>query len=359
MTQMKIERSVPFWLEQKLFPVYCILTFLFLFLPVVSGLGFLFAALATIHVVVNRTERQLRREVALEWKHYERLMFNQEQTDLQLQLFGLELFSSLGLKASLRLHAADGIVFTTSDVLHPHTYDTELVLSKDLITIPIQTVKRGPTALDEMILTIRLPWRMGVYLFSFDSYPQFMVLPSLTAQATPFLLNRLRIGDRPDRYSPLKNKLVQLGSKAYTMEPSKDIDWYATAKTGRLQAKVYETSNQDTFTIALNLSGPSGYGLHNQAERFIEQASFLISELIKEGCKVELFLNRLNEANHMTHLTLGEGQPHLKQVLVHLSTLSDHDSYIATKQFERYVVRRKHLNSQLILVGNDRIQAIG
>jgi len=355
---MQIERSVPFWLERRLFPLYVTMTFIFLFIPRLSVLGYLFAALATIHFVVGRTEKQLRRDVAIEWKHYESLMFNQEQTTLHLQVFGVESLSQLGLEATLRLHTDGGVIFPEMDPLHPATFHA-VIDSEDAVTIPIQTVRRGPAEFDEIILTIRLPWKMGVYLFTFDTYPSFTVLPSLTAQATPLLLQRLRIGDRPDRYSPLKNKLVQLGAKPYTAEPSKEIDWYATAKTGRLQAKVFETSNQDTFTIALNLSAPSGYGLHQQFETFIEQAAFLISELIKEGCKIELFLNRLDGANRMTHLSLQEGQPQLKHVLMTLSTVSTRDSFIATQQFERYVLRRKHMNSQLIQIGNDRILAIG
>lgn len=355
---MHIERSVPFWLERRLFSVYVILTFVFLFIPGLSLLGFLFAAIATVHYVVGQTEKQLKRDVALEWKHYEPLMFNQESTALRLQLFGLEALEKLGLKTTLRLHTDNGLIFPDMDPLHPHTYHA-VIGSDEQIEIPIQAMRRGPAHFDELTLTIRLPWRMGVYLFTFDAFPHFTILPSLTAQATPLLLHRLRIGDRADRYSPLKNKLVQLGAKPYTAEPSKEIDWYATAKTGRLQTKVFETSNQDTFSLALNLSGPSGYGLHTNFETFIDQTAFLASELIKEGCKVELFLNHLDANNRMTHLKLQEGQPQLKQILLTLSTLSTRDTYIPTGQFERYVTRRKHRNSQLIQIGNDHIQAIG
>lgn len=355
---MQIEHSVPFWLESRLFSVYIILTFVFLFIPGLSLLGFGFASLATVHYVVGRTEKQLMTTIALEWKHYEPLMFNHESTTLRLQLFGLEALQKLGLKTTLRLHTDEGLVFPDMDPLHPHTYHA-VIGTHEQLDIPIRTTRRGPSAFDEITLTIKLPWRMGVYLFTFDAFPRFTVLPSLTAQATPLLLHRLRIGDRADRYSPLKNKLVQLGAKPYTAEPSKEIDWYATAKTGRLQAKVFETSNQDTFTLALNLSGPSGYGLHMNFETFIDQTAFLVSELIKEGCKIELFLNRLDANNQMTHLKLKEGQPQLKQILLTLSALSTRDDYIATGQFERYVMRRKNRNGQLIQIGNDNIQAIG
>ncbi len=37
----------------------------------------------------------------------------------------------------------------------------------------------------------------------------------------------------------------------------------------------------------------------------------------------------------MTHLSLQEGQPQLKHVLMTLSTVSTRDSFIATQQFER------------------------
>lgn len=351
---MQIERSVPFWLERRLFPLYVTLTFIFLFIPRLSLLGFFFASLATIHFVVGRTEKQLRKDVAIKWRHYEILMFNKEQTSLQLEVFGIDSLTRLGLEATLRLHTDGSVIFPEMDPLHPATFHATID-SDEALEIPIQTIRRGPAKFDEIIITVRLPWRMGVYLFTFDTYPAFTVLPSLTAQAMPLLLQRLRLGERPDRYSPLKNKLVQLGAKPYTAEPSKEIDWYATAKTGRLQTKVFDTSNQDTFTIALNLSGPSGYGLHQQYETFIEQTAFLISELLKEGCKIELFLNRLDTRNKMTQLAMKEGQPQLKHVLMLLSTLSTRDVYVATQQFDRYVTRQKYVNSQLIKIECNKI----
>lgn len=110
---MQIERSVPFWLEARLFPVYVILTFVFLFIPGLSLIGFSFASLATVHYVVGRTEKQLMTTIALEWKHYEPLMFNHESTTLRLQLFGLEALQKLGLKTTLRLHTDEGWSFRT------------------------------------------------------------------------------------------------------------------------------------------------------------------------------------------------------------------------------------------------------
>ncbi len=46
------------------------------------------------------------------------------------------------------------------DPLHPATFHA-VIDSEDAVTIPIQTVRRGPAEFDEIILTIRLPWKMA------------------------------------------------------------------------------------------------------------------------------------------------------------------------------------------------------
>lgn len=139
-------------------------------------------------------------------------------------------------------------------------------------------------------------------------------------------------------------------TKRYEQEPVKQIDWVATAKTGKLQAKVYQRQNLDTFTLVLDLSGPLGNGLHARYEELIQQAAYLVSYLVKEDCKVELFINRLDAENHIDHLRMSDGRKQLRLALVHLAWVHESDRFVASKRFNQIIERQNHPHAEVIRI---------
>lgn len=179
--------------------------------------------------------------------------------------------------------------------------------------------------------------------------PSWNVLPSMR-DAHLTNAKKIKIGDLLVKHSPLKDPLMIQSSKNYESEPVKQIDWYATAKTGKMQSKVFQNQNLDTFTLMLDLSTPQGNGLYSKFEELIEQAAYITSRLIKEDCKLELFINRLDDENRLDHVFLSEGSKQLRRSLVQLSLINESDRLIASKRFLDMVHSRKHQNSELIKI---------
>lgn len=340
-------------LQHRLMPLYLFAGAVFVFMPYVYGIGYGLFMLASAVWLLERTRKELERNVSLQFVQYEDLLFVEDESQLFLEWKGLDHLERLGLPVRLRLKSSTGISFPEHERI-PNIYAKEVLYKESQTKVWIKAEYRGPAHIEECTVAITLPFRLGTYLLEIPVTVRWTVLPSLTLHP-PVGTKRLALGDRPLVASPLRNPLQLLGSKQYEGEPVKEIDWYATAKLGRLQSKVFQRTSLDTFTFAVDLSGPSGYTLHHDFESMISQVAFVTSRLLKEECKIELFLNRFDESGKMLHLRLQEGERGTRFILMNLAEIHPGQRFISTDSFVRMVERKRLKQSHLVWFNQDNL----
>ncbi len=340
----QVEVSTPSLLDEKLWPAYTSILVLFVWFPYVWPLAYLSGAIIGLMLVRKWLTKKIVEATSLLFHQKEQLLFVNDCVTLKMEVTGIERLQELGIPASVRLVMGHGLTFDEDQHVH-------VIPLRDESTylLPIHAKQRGPVQIDECTLQFRLPFGLGTIFVTDHTLPSWIILPSITRQ-NRFDSRMLRMGDRLVKHSPLNDPLMIQSTKRYEQEPVKQIDWVATAKTGKLQAKVYQRQNLDTFTLMLDLSGPLGNGLHARYEELIQQAAYLVSYLVKEDCKVELFINRLNADNQIDHLRMSDGRKQLRLALVRLAWIHESNRFVASKRFDQIIDRQKHPHAELIRI---------
>ena len=312
-------------------------------MPYVWPISYVCGALLIVMFIRKRIIRTLSNEVSFSIRQKEDLLFIDDQTTCVIHIDGYERIIALGVPLSIRLEGNERIAFENGS----RAYDSRI--KEDIHHVSVSVVKRGPASIHTCVMRVTLPFHLGTLFFMDErmTLPSWIVLPAITK--SPISESRMvRMGDRIVKHSPLKDPLMIQSAKRYEKEPAKQIDWVATSKIGHVQAKVYERQNLDTFTISLDLSGTLGNGLHAQYEDLIQQTAYWVSYLIKEDCKVELLINRLDKHNQIDHIVLGEGRKQLRLILVRLAMIHESNAFVASSRFTSYVSRHKQPHAELI-----------
>lgn len=347
----RIEVSSHPFLDEKLWPVYVGVMLIMVWLPYMWLIAYICSAILALMVARKYIIQKIIEIAHLSFQQKEHLLFVDDIEDCSMKFKKMDRLITLGIPLSVRLVLKHGLTFEDGERTRFIRWQDEAVFR-----FTVQAVKRGPTGLEECVMRFKLPFLLGT-VFVTDEYvtlPAWTVLPSIRKQLVTES-RTLRLGDRLVKHSPLKDPLMIQGSKLYTSDPVKQIDWIATSKTGKLQAKVYQHQNLDTFTLMLDLSGPQGNGLHARYEEMIQQASYLVSYLVKEDCKVELFINRLDANNQLEHLRMGEGRKQLRLALVRLALIHETNHFVASRRFVQIVDRRKHPHAEMIQLNQSQL----
>ncbi|VXB20590.1 conserved hypothetical protein [Exiguobacterium sp. 8H] len=339
----QVEISSPSILQDQLWPAYVSLGLLTMWMPYVWPISYVCGALLIVMIIRKRIIRVLSNEVSFSIRQKEDLLFIDDKTTCVIHIDGYERIIALGVPLSIRLEGDERMSFENGS----GAYDSRI--EEDIHHASVSVVKRGPASIHTCVMRVTLPFHLGTLFFTDEgiTLPSWIVLPAITK--SPISESRMiRMGDRIVKHSPLKDPLMIQSAKRYEKEPAKQIDWVATSKTSHVQAKVYERQNLDTFTISLDLSGPLGNGLHAQYEDLIQQTAYWVSYLIKEDCKVELLINRLDKHNQIDHIVLGEGRKQLRLILVRLAMIHESNAFVASSRFTSYVSRHKQPHTELI-----------
>ncbi|WP_214795022.1 MULTISPECIES: DUF58 domain-containing protein [unclassified Exiguobacterium] len=343
----QVEISTPSILQNQLWPAYVSLGLLAMWMPYVWPISYICGALLIVMFIRKRIIRTLSNEVSFSIRQKEDLLFIDDETTCIIHIDGYERIIALGVPLSIRLEGNERMSFENGS----RAYDSRI--EEDIHHVSVSVVKRGPASIHTCVMRVTLPFHLGTLFFTDEgmTLPSWIVLPAITK--SPISESRMiRMGDRIVKHSPLKDPLMIQSAKRYEKEPAKHIDWVATSKTGHVQAKVYERQNLDTFSISLDLSGPLGNGLHAQYEDLIQQTAYWVSYLIKEDCKVELLINRLDKHNQIDHIVLGEGRKQLRLVLVRLAMIHESNAFVASSRFTSYVSRHKQPHAELIHINH-------
>ncbi|WP_114571508.1 DUF58 domain-containing protein [Exiguobacterium flavidum] len=342
---MDVASNVSPLIHRRALPLHAVLTFTLLFVPGATPGVLLFGACFAAGFLIERYRRQLERDVRLTVKQNDDILFRGERSPFLLEIGNVEALNGMMRSAYVRIKTDDRF-----SVYHEQEKKT-LHEFKELahrLRFEIEGHERGPVRLPEIALSLDLPLRLGQLVLTSPADAEWTVYPSIDRAQAQVVKNILDLGERKVLHSPLKDRSLQISSAPYRNEPSRQIDWYATAKMASLQSKVYQPSMQDTFTLVLDLSSPSGIALHRQFETLIENTALAARELIASDGKIEVFINRLDENGRLTHLKIKDGPRQLKRLLILLADLSESDLFVGTSRFSTYVDRMKQKQSQRV-----------
>lgn len=342
---MHTTSDIPFYLERKLIPIHITFILIFLFFPYTSWISYIFAILLSLSIYIELYRKKLQSKFKVTFSQEDQILFKEERSTFSMKIENRILMNDMSKVIQIRKPHSNAY-----SVTFDNENDTIFQLSElpDTLNFDIVGHQRGPFLLDDFAIMVKLPLGIGNIVVSVPPLLNWTVYPSIEVKNPRKIRTLFNLGDRATNHSPIKDRSQQISSHPYTIEPSRQIDWFATAKRGSLQAKIYQPSAQDTFTIMLDLSALNGPGLHHQYEELISQTALVSRELISEGGKIELFINKIDGTGRVTHLKIQEGAGHLKKILYVLSQLSERDVYVPHVRYNSYVNRVKNKQSQLV-----------
>jgi uncharacterized protein (DUF58 family) len=125
----------------------------------------------------------------------------------------------------------------------------------------------------------------------------------------------------------LRDPLRTVGVRDYHPDdPLRDVHWSATARTGTLQTRVYESTTSREIAIFLDLDSFERYwqGIDDvQVERLISAAATLARAGLDEGFAVGLYVNGAPaEFEHFVRLPPGRSPAQLERIMETLARLT-------------------------------------
>lgn len=342
---MTISKSLFLLLEKRIRIPLLLGVFILLFIPYFYIVSIILMFFIASGFYIDKYCEKLMTQITLEWKQLEPIFFKEEVSEFRLDITNINLINEMASSMLIRTHSDNHYSIRLKDEKDSLVSCSQL---PNQMIFHLTSHRRGPISMPEISITLGLPLWLGSLTVHLAPPLQWNVYPSITSVHSQQLKAELKLGERLSLYSPIKDRLQQISSKSYENEPSRQIDWYATAKKASLQTKVYQPVNQDMFTIFLDLSSPNGVGLHHRFEELIEHTALLTRELIESGGKVELFINRIDSSGQINHLKVSEGAPQLKFVLELLSSLSNQDHFMNKDRFLTYVMSVKNKQAQFV-----------
>ena len=165
-------------------------------------------------------------------------------------------------------------------------------------------------------------------------FPELLPLSSLPLPTQdPF-------GERRSLRRLFEDPTQSMAIRPYQPEDGfRKIHWPATARTGELQARVYQPVSARVLILCLNASTHPLYWLGvntDQLEYLIKATATLAYQGIQDGYAVGLLSNGcLSHSDQPFHLPPGRSTEHLAQLLTALASVTP----FTTATFENYLVR--------------------
>ncbi|MBP1950098.1 DUF58 domain-containing protein [Virgibacillus litoralis] len=219
------------------------------------------------------------------------------------------------------------------------------------LTIPFKTVKRGVGRIKDFNFTFS-------HLLSFEQlmlYPiekkfnELIVFPKLQAVDKMREIQNQNPGTSVTVHSPYEDVLQPIGTRDYvSSDPFQRIHWKASAKTQKLQTKIYERNRYIAWTIIVNISDRSSLGnlyTSPKLEKILSEAAYITRNIIKDGHEVEVYLN----SDSLVHLPENNDITHLKKILEQLTRV-DEGSLIIPVENILYRLYQSQTKSRMIIV---------
>ena len=155
-----------------------------------------------------------------------------------------------------------------------------------------------------------------------DTFQQIMVYPKLVP-LTPVPLARQDVWGVPGTVHPIKDPVYLLGTQDYQhSQPAKHIHWKASARTDRLQEKLFESTSQEKVLLLFDVMPYDLHAAEEPFERTIEVIASLGLRLLEKGQTVGLLTNGDMQAGGARSLFPSQSRRRANTILELLAQIS-------------------------------------
>jgi uncharacterized protein (DUF58 family) len=227
-----------------------------------------------------------------------------------------------------------------------------------LIPLDVKALKRGTTRIKSFEVNVQNFFGFGAVKLRYTPFilKEIIIHPVIVTVPQSEQLTAIKsYGDYPTHNSMFEQILTPIGTRDYVYSDSfQRIHWKASAKTQKLQTKIFEKTSHYSWTFIINLRVPNSpnyqLGIVKNYETIASNVAYLTQVAVKRGIPFELFLNlRMASQSAVYHLPLGSGIHQLGKVLDSLSRVSHNGNTMPIKQLLNYVDKQQ-CNSPVVIV---------
>ncbi|WP_421378040.1 DUF58 domain-containing protein [Bacillus salacetis] len=318
-------------------------------------LAFACALIISVAVLSHYYLRFYRNKLSWSFKKYLELSSVDEAFSGVLEIKNESALPIYNLQVAIETRSENELVFVENDQ-ETSMFSQKIDLpanSSRKVDVILRGKERGNHQWSGFDLLIRAP--LGFQTLRLDysrsSLPRFKVVPRVL-KMNDLKLKSLIQGYKNTSHSLFSDETSIIGTKDYENESFRHIHWLATAKENKLLAKKYQKVQGDLYSIFLNPVGEGHFHLRKDMEDLIEYTVSVCINLIKEGCKVELWVNYSAGYKGLMRIENGMDRTQLKKIIESLALLDSNGVYLPTSRFYDYALSRKAENSLALVIGS-------
>jgi uncharacterized protein (DUF58 family) len=249
---------------------------------------------------------------------------------------------SLQLDASSTLSETDK--YYQNGFLHPGLNE---------IKIPMVATKRGCITIKE--LNIQISSFFGLekrsYVYQKHVPDSFFVYPKLRRFRKPNGQSTTNYGTGSASYGLLQDRMSVVGHQDYTEHHSiRDIDWNASAKLNKMQAKTYDSSVNNAQFFMIDIS--KGFGFSSKTEEYLEILTNWIDEAEKAEIPYGFAINAHSKNAWFYQLEIDNGADHREKALALIATIPNSPFIVDMPIVLAHEARHEYLVATWYHIGN-------
>lgn len=350
---MKINKEPPFLFTAPVLILNVILLIISSFAGY-SILAFLFSAVMSLALLSKIYLNIQVKKIFWKIKKYHEASSIDELVNCQIEIRNHSILPMYRLKMNIESRSESEVVFTGGE-----DESSILSISLDLpakshktITVSFKGKGRGIHQWSNLEFLVRDPLSLQTYRVESGTkdLPSFKILPRIMGIHDLKLKSMLH-GFKQTNYSLFMDETSIIGTKDYENESFRHIHWLATAKENKLLAKKYQKVHGDLYSIFLNMVGAGQFHLRKDMEELIEYTVSVCLYLIKEGCRVELWVNYATEQHDIMRLNNDLDRSQLRKLIETLALINPNGRFFPTDRFYRHSLRAKDTKSLGLVIG--------
>jgi uncharacterized protein (DUF58 family) len=221
------------------------------------------------------------------------------------------------------------------------------------IKIPMVATKRGSVSVEE--LTIHITSFFGLEKRSYEyqkHVPEtYFIYPKIRRFNRPNAQMTTNYGSGSAPYGLLQDRMSVVGHQDYMSSHSiRDIDWNATAKLNKMQAKTYDSSVNNAQFFLIDIS--KGFGYSKKMEEYLEMLTNWVVEAEKVEIPYGFAINAQSQNSRFYHLEIGNGEDHKEKALALIATIPNSPYIVDFPKVLAVESRYQYLVSNWYHIGN-------
>ncbi|XXM72694.1 DUF58 domain-containing protein [Lysinibacillus sphaericus] len=319
-----------------------------------SILAFLFSVVLSLALFSRIYLNMQVQKISWSLKKYHDASSIDELVTCQIEIRNASALPMYRLKMNIESRSERELVFTGGE-----EESSMISISLDLpansqkkITVNLKGKGRGIHQWSNLEFLVKDPLSLQTYRVESgkDDLPSFKILPRI-GKINDLKLKSMLQGYKQTNYSLFMDESSIIGTKDYENESFRHIHWLATAKENKLLAKKYQKVHGDLYSIFLNMVGAGQFHLRKDMEELIEYTVSVCLYLIKEGCRVELWVNYATEQHDIMHLKNDLDRSQLRKLIETLALINHNGRFFPTDRFYRHSLRAKDTKSLGLVIG--------